>query len=231
MVDALGARIERDARFVADVSHELRSPLTGLVTSVEVLGGRRSELSERGRAALALVETELARFRRTLDDLLELARMDGDRRRDLTDEVEVSTLLRELLSVTGRPADLLDVAPGSEAVVVHADKPALERAVRNLLDNADRHGGGVRRVGMSATDDAVLVCVEDGGPGVPAEDRERVFERFARGSRAARGSLPGAGLGLAIVAETAARHGGSAWCSDGADGAVFTVSLRRDGAR
>lgn len=231
MVDALGARIERDARFVADVSHELRSPLTGLVTSVEVLGGRRTELSERGQAALGLVETELTRFRRTLDDLLELARLDGDRQRDLTDEVVVSTLVRELLVVTGRPAELLDVAPSAEAAVVRADKPALERAVRNLLDNADRHGGGVRRVGVSATDDAVLVRVADGGPGVPPEDRERVFERFARGSRAARGSLPGAGLGLAIVAETAARHGGSAWCSDGDGGAVFTVSLRRDSAR
>jgi signal transduction histidine kinase len=231
MVDALGARIERDARFVADVSHELRSPLTGLVTSVEVLGGRRAELSERGQAVLGLVETELARFRRTLDDLLELARIDGERRRELTDEVVVSTLLRELLAVTGRPADLLNVAPGSEGAVVRADKPALERAVRNLLDNADRHGGGVRRVGLSATDDAVLVRVADGGPGVPAEDRERVFERFARGSRAARGSLPGAGLGLAIVAETAARHGGAAWCEDGTDGAVFALSLSRDGAR
>jgi signal transduction histidine kinase len=230
MVDALGARIERDARFVADVSHELRSPLTGLVTSVEVLGARRAELSDRGQAVLALVETELARFRRTLDDLLELARMDGDRARP-RDPVEVGTLLRELLAVTGRPAGLLDVADGGGTAVVRADKPALERAVRNLLDNADRHGGGVRRVGLTATDDAVLVDVEDGGPGVPPEDRERIFERFARGSRAARGSLPGAGLGLAIVAETAARHGGKAWCADGPEGAVFTLSLPRDGAR
>jgi signal transduction histidine kinase len=227
MVDALGARIERDARFVADVSHELRSPLTGLTTSVELLGARRAELSERGQAALGLVETELARFRRTLDDLLELARMDGNRRDEHTEEVVVSTLLRELLAVTGRPAGLLDVPPGSETAVVRADKPALERAVRNLLDNADRHGGGVRRVGMSATDDDVLVCIEDGGPGVPPEDRERIFERFARGSGARRGSLPGAGLGLAIVAETAARHGGLAWCSAGPRGAVFTLSLPR----
>jgi len=231
MVDALGARIERDARFVADVSHELRSPLTGLVTSVEVLGARRAELSDRGRAALGLVETELARFRRTLDDLLELARMDGDRRSGLADDVEVRTLLRELLAVTGRPAGLLDVPADCEGVVVRADKPALERAVRNLLDNADRHGGGVRRVGMAATRGEVRIQVEDGGPGVPPEDRERIFERFARGSRAGRGSLPGAGLGLAIVAETAARHGGSAWCSAGAEGAVFTLALPRDGVR
>jgi two-component system, OmpR family, sensor histidine kinase MtrB len=70
------------------------------------------------------------------------------------------------------------------------------------------------------------VTVDDAGPGVAAADRERVFERFARGPRAARRSLPGAGLGLAIVAETAARHGGAAWCADGPDGgARFTLSV------
>jgi signal transduction histidine kinase len=84
---------------------------------------------------------------------------------------------------------------------------------------------------MSTAGGDVLICVEDGGPGVPLEDRERIFERFARGSRAARGSLPGAGLGLAIVAETAARHGGRAWCEDGAEGAAFVLSLPRDGVR
>ena len=72
----------------------------------------------------------------------------------------------------------------------------------------------------------MLVTVDDDGPGVAAEDRERIFERFARGARAARRSLPGAGLGLAIVAETAARHGGAAWCSDAPDGgARFSLSL------
>jgi signal transduction histidine kinase len=71
-----------------------------------------------------------------------------------------------------------------------------------------------------------VVTVDDAGAGVPAEDRERIFERFARGARAARGSLPGAGLGLAIVAQTAVRHGGAAWCSQApAGGARFTLSL------
>jgi len=76
MVDALAVRIERDARFVGDVSHELRSPLTGVVTSVEVLAARRAELSPRADQALTLVQGELRRFRQTLDDLLELARID-----------------------------------------------------------------------------------------------------------------------------------------------------------
>ena len=226
MVDALGARIERDARFVADVSHELRSPLTGLVTSVEVVGAHGAELSSRGQQALGLVRTELARFRHALDDLLALARLDGGPRGELTEEVSLGVLTAEVLGVTGRSATVLewDPAGGSQ---VKADKPALQRALTNLLDNADRHGGGVHCVQVAATEEWVLVHVDDAGPGVPEADRQRIFERFARGSRAARGSLPGAGLGLAIVAETAARHGGSASCSDGPAGARFTLALPR----
>ena len=224
MVDALAARIERDARFVGDVSHELRSPLTTLVTSVEVLGGRREELSPRGREALTMVEGELARFRRTLDDLLQLARLDGAAVAESAQPVSLTALVREVMAESGRPAELLDAADEA-GTTVHGDKHSLERAVRNLLDNADRHAGGPSAVRVERRDDAVRVVVDDAGPGVPAEDRERIFERFARGPRAARKSLPGAGLGLAIVAETAARHGGAAWCSDGPDGARFTLSV------
>ncbi len=226
MVDALGARIERDARFVGDVSHELRSPLTTLVTSVSVLGTRRDELSPRSREALALVETELARFRRTLDDLLALARLDSDAADPPADPVDLRELAREVLGRTGRDPVLLVPEDGDAPVTV--DKGRMERAVRNLLDNADRHGGGVRRVEVLVRDDVVLLSVDDAGPGVPAADRERVFERFARGSASARGSLPGAGLGLAIVAETAARAGGSAWVTDGpCGGARFTLAVPR----
>jgi len=225
MVDALAARIERDARFVGDVSHELRSPLTSLVTSVEVLGSRRAELSPRAGQALTLVEGELRRFRRMLDDLLQLARLDGDATAGSGLPVSMTALAREVLAVTGRPGELLEGDPDGETLV-RADKNSLERAVRNLLDNADRHAGGARRVTVQRREDAVVLAVDDAGPGVPLEDRERIFERFARGAGAARRSLPGAGLGLAIVAETAARHGGAAWVADGPDGgARFCLSL------
>jgi two-component system sensor histidine kinase MtrB len=225
MVDALAARIDRDARFVGDVSHELRSPLTTLVTSVEVLAARREELSPRGQQALTFVEGELGRFRRTLDDLLQLARIDGDAALDSARRVSMTELVRELLAHTGRPADLL-VGDPEKDTRVRGDKTSLERAVRNLLDNADRHAGGPCAVHVERRDDAVVVTVDDAGPGVAVEDRERIFERFARGPRAARRSLPGAGLGLAIVAETAARHGGAAWCSDApTGGARFSLSL------
>ncbi|MGY1624145.1 sensor histidine kinase [Geodermatophilus sp. SYSU D00965] len=225
MVDALAARIERDARFVADVSHELRSPLTGVVTAVEVLAARRSELSPRAEQALALVEGELARFRQMLDDLLELARLDGAPPCERSAPVSMTTLVREVLAASGRDAGLLAADPDEETTVV-GDKTGLERAVRNLLDNADRHAGGPCAVYVRRCEDTVVVSVDDAGPGVPPEERERVFERFARGPRAARRSLPGAGLGLAIVAETAARHGGAAWCSTAPEGgARFSLSV------
>jgi two-component system, OmpR family, sensor histidine kinase MtrB len=224
-VDALAARIERDARFVGDVSHELRSPLTSLVTSVEVLAARREQLSPRSREALDLVEQQLARFRATLDDLLELARIDNNPGGEEQPPVALDALVREVLTASGRPPGLLRT-DGTERTVVRGDKLGLERAVRNLLDNADRHAGGACCVRVQHRDDCIVLTVDDAGPGVPHEDRERVFERFVRGPRAARGSLPGAGLGLAIVAETATRHGGAAWCSDAPEGgARFTLSL------
>jgi signal transduction histidine kinase len=227
MVDALAARIERDARFVGDVSHELRSPLTTLVTSVEVLGSRRQELSPRAQQALGLVESELGRFRRTLDDLLQLARLDGAAELDRVRPVSLSALVREVLLRSGIPGENLHAETDADTTV-DGDKTSLERAVRNLLDNAAQHGEGVREVSVEHRDAAVLVTVDDAGPGVAPEDRERIFERFARGPRAARRSSSGAGLGLAIVAETAARHGGAAWCCDApGGGARFTFSVPR----
>jgi two-component system sensor histidine kinase MtrB len=224
MVDALAARIARDARFVGDVSHELRSPLTTLVTSVELLGSRRSELSERSRQTLTLVENELARFRRTIDDLLELARLDSGDGGEPAPAVSLSALAREALA--RRDGEALLRADDDARTLARVDKGRLERALNNLVDNADRHGGGVRAVRVERVGDSVAVSVDDAGPGVPPEDRERIFERFARGSGAARRSLPGAGLGLAIVAETAAQAGGAAWCTASPDGgARFSLSV------
>ncbi|MFP5327509.1 MAG: ATP-binding protein [Acidimicrobiia bacterium] len=225
MVDALTARIDRDARFVGDVSHELRSPLTSLVTSVELLGTRREELSPRSRQALTLIEHELARFRRTLEDLLELSRRDSGAVANSAPPVSVAELVRETLIRSGRDQGLLQ-ADSDDLTAVRVEKGRLERAVLNLLDNADRHAGGVCGVLVERQDGSVVLSVDDAGPGVPLAEQERIFERFARGPGAARGSLPGAGLGLAIVAQTAQQFGGAAWCTASPlGGARFSLSL------
>jgi two-component system, OmpR family, sensor histidine kinase MtrB len=223
MVDALQGRIERDARFAGDVSHELRTPLTTLVASVDILQARRAEMSTRQQQALDLVVAELNRFRRLLDELIELARFDAglsDHRH--AEPTDVYRLLGEALEGSGRPVELLHGIPGA---MVCADKRQLERAFLNLMDNADRYGGGLVAVGVLRYDSCVSVYVDDIGPGVPAADRERVFARFAT-SGGGRGSTRGTGLGLAIVAETATSVGGDVSCVDRpGGGARFVVRL------
>ncbi|TDU83272.1 signal transduction histidine kinase [Kribbella voronezhensis] len=222
MVDTLQQRINRDARLAADVSHELRSPLTTLVGSVDLLNSRRDELSERSQRALDLVTADLQRFRRLLEDLLELARSDGGLDRRLSSVIGLKPLLRQVLDEVGRDQGVLS---GVDDAVVLADKPRLGRLFRNLFENAETHGGGLTAVEITRSGPNVLVFVDDAGPGIQPEDRERLFERFATG-RNKRGSSSGTGLGLALVAETATVHGGTVWCTTSpAGGARFVVRL------
>jgi signal transduction histidine kinase len=224
MVDAVHERIQRDARFAADVSHELRSPLTTLVTSVEVLERRREELSERSRQALDLIARDLSRFQRALEDLLELGRLEAGAVGRLATTVDVRDVVRHALEESGRSGALLTPPTQNDQLLVRVDKRLVNRALVNLFDNADRHGGGLVAVTIHGDGDAVIVGVEDQGPGVDPADRERIFQRFARGG--ARGSRPGAGLGLSLVAETMRAHGGMVWCADRpGGGARFQVRL------
>lgn len=222
MVDALRQRLERDARFAADVSHELRSPLTTLVGSVDLLNARSGELTPRAREILRLVTDELDRFQRLLEGLLDLARGDAGVNHLSFEPTDLATLVAEVLRRSRRPADLLE-ADGE--TLVRGDRQSLERVVRNLLDNADRHGGGAVRVSVTGASADVLLSVDDAGPGIPAGDRDRVFERFATGGGPRR-SGSGSGLGLALVRETARRHGGAVWCAESsAGGARFVLRL------
>ncbi len=226
MVDALDQRIRRDARFAADVGHELRSPLTTLSTSVDVLSARRHELGERGRTALDLVSAEVDRFGRTLEDLIELGRLDAGVESEPSVPVDAAELVRQTLLLTGRSVDVLETEP-ADPVDVRVDKHRMARALVNLLENADRHGDGVVAVRVRRAGGSGFIEVVDHGPGVAVADRERIFERFTRGSGERRGSLPGSGLGLSIVAESVAADGGRVWCAPNADGpgVTFTIAL------
>lgn len=223
MVDALHERIERDARFTADVSHELRSPLTTLMTSVQVMQHRRDDLPDRSRQALDLVTGELARFRTVLEDLLELGRLDAGTSGQARALVDADELVRHALTMSGRAPALLSPG-GTSRPVVHVDKQQLNRALVNLFDNADLHGNGLTRVQVRSAGRSVLIDVDDAGTGVASDERGRIFERFVRGG--SRGSRPGAGLGLSLVAETVRGHGGSVTCTGSpAGGARFTLRL------
>jgi len=228
MVEALDERIQRDARFAADLGHELRSPLTALVASVQVIERRRDELSPRTQRALNLVSSELDRFQQTLEDLLELGRLDAGVRSQVFSEVDAGELVRVSLEQSRHDPSLLRVVTtddGSAAdLTVRVDKQQLGRALVNLFDNADRHAGGVRAVTVQRIRDRIRIDVDDRGDGVPEPDRERIFERFVRAG--SRGSLPGSGLGLSIVAETASSLGGRVWYEDApGGGARFSVEL------
>jgi signal transduction histidine kinase len=222
MVEALDERIRRDARFAADVSHELRSPVTTLLTSVEVLAAQQADLPERSQQSIALVGTEVRRLHRSLEHLLELGRLDaGVAVRDAT-VLDLRELVTNALAQSHRSISL----GGDERrrAMVLADKQLLHRALVNLFDNADQHGSGLAAVSVEVTGGCAQVYVVDHGKGVAEEERERIFERFARSG--ARGSSPGSGLGLSLVAETARAHKGVVWCEGSpGGGATFVIRL------
>jgi len=233
MADALQARIERDARFASDVSHELRSPLTTLATTVGVLASRRDELPERSRAALDLLTADVERFQRLVEDLLEISRYDAGVADLHLEEVRLTELVtRAVASVGGPPVEL---GPGAMAdgLEVQADKRRMTQVIKNLVENAARYGGGATRVIVDAGHYVARVAVDDEGPGVASGEREAIFERFFRGSAAGqrRGGGQGSGLGLSLVSEHVRLHGGRVWVEDNPAGAgarfVVEIPLQR----
>lgn len=222
MVDSLQRRIDREHRLVGDVSHELRTPLTTLTTSVGVMVRHEDELPERSRRALGLVRAELDHLRRLLDDLLALARAEARIHRADAEPLSVRELLTHTLKELHYQPDLLTV---SADATVTGRKIELERALANLLENAERHGGGAVAITAAPVGDDVVITVDDAGPGVAPEDRERIFDRFVTVRRTRR-SGSGTGIGLALVAETIAAHGGNVVCSDRpGGGARFVVTM------
>ncbi len=230
MADAVQARIEREARFASDVSHELRSPITALAAAAEVMHSRRGELPERTQQALEVVVGQVRRFDAMVLDLLELSRIDAGATDLHTEEVEIEELCRRVAARNGFPHLPVEVGWRAPRTAV-VDKLRFERILANLLENAVHHGGGPVRISIERGNGShLLVAVEDSGPGVARGERVRIFERFARGS-AARHRV-GTGLGLALVAEHAHAQGGEAWAEDRpGGGARFVVQVPAGASR
>ncbi|SEQ87174.1 Signal transduction histidine kinase [Lentzea xinjiangensis] len=224
--DELEQRALRDARFASDVSHDLRSPLTTMLNAAEVLRRRRAEIPGTAGRATDLLTSEVDMFSRVVVDLLDISRSDQQSDERSLEPVDLAGLVRNVLA-TRSDAVSPEVQVDSSAPLVHADRRRLDRVVNNLLDNAERHAGGTVRVAVLRRDGQVRLEVDERGPGVPAELRERIFERFARGTQAgSRGADSGSGLGLALVAEHVRRHGGRAWVQDRpGGGARFVVEV------
>jgi signal transduction histidine kinase len=224
MLERLEQGQARQRRFVADASHELRSPVASIRQHAEV-----AQAHPEGTTLGALAETVAAenlRVERLVDDLLLLTRADEhtlqlqQRPVDLDDLVfEEALRLRE--STTLR-VDTTRVSAGR----VSGDRSALWRALRNLGDNAVRHAASRVAFSLDEQDGAVVLEVDDDGPGIATADRQRVFERFVRLDDARARDVGGSGLGLAIVAEVVgAHHGTISIGHSGLGGARFQVRL------
>lgn len=224
MADAVQTRIEREARFASDVSHELRSPITALTAAVEVLDGRRDDLPDRTQQALDVVVGQVRRFDAMVMDLLELSRIDAGSTELHREDVNLRELIPRIAQRYGFGEVPIEIAESVPAQV-RIDKLRFERILANLLENARAHAGAPVRVAVDVRGRrGMVLVVDDAGPGVARGERSRIFERFARGS-AARHRV-GTGLGLALVAEHAHAHGGEAWVDDRpGGGARFMVSF------
>ncbi len=229
MAANLEERIERDAQFASDVSHELRSPLMTIMASVEVLNSRRDDLPERQQVALDLLTSDLERFRQLVGDLLEISRYDVGAQSLDVDEFGITEFVRRVAAESEHSTIPVQADPELETTIVAADKRRLARVIANLLDNARYYAGGATGIDLTVFGDTIEIAVEDAGPGVPEDERSVIFARFARGSEGGRrGAGTGTGLGLALAAEHARLHGGRIRVDDrpdGENGARFVVSL------
>ena len=232
MAGALQERVERDARFASEVSHELRSPLMTLTASVEVLETRRDELSDRARTAVDLLSSDLDRFKQLVEDLLEISRFDVGTARLELEEINLVEFVRQ---ATARASDTpipITYDPAMGHTYVWADKRRLARVVSNLIDNAAKYGDGATVIEVADLGESMQIAVEDNGPGVPPHERIVIFDRFSRGGAGGRrGSDSGVGLGLSLVTEHVHLHGGRVWVedrTDGNQGARFVVELPID---
>ncbi|MFG1633979.1 sensor histidine kinase [Pseudonocardia alni] len=212
-------------RFVADASHELRSPLATVSTGLELLGAGMPEASA-DRATVDVLRGEASRLTGLVENLLFLARADERGiapRREEVDLDEIADAERERPSAETAVA----VRVTSEPVRVVGDRGQLVRVLRNLVDNAKRHASSTVAVSVRAEGDLAVIEVDDDGNGVAEADRARVFERFVRLDEARSRGDGGSGLGLAIVAELVAAHGGTVEAASSPElgGARFRVTV------
>jgi signal transduction histidine kinase len=221
------ARLEdsaaRQRRFVADASHELRSPLTAIRTGLEV------GLSHPDRAPWPEIASRAVRQSQRLEqliaELLVLARADAGQL-GARQPVDLAALLADLRSATPAPGISIDVFVPSGTVTT-GNPEDLSRMFRNLLDNAVRYARHRVLITSAAGPDGIVVEIADDGPGIPASERERVFSRFVRLDASREHASGSAGLGLAIAREIATAHGATIVLTDAVAGgtrAIVTMS-------
>jgi hypothetical protein len=232
---------EEKTNFVSAVSHELRSPLASLRLLSEALAEGRAEDPAKRREYAAFLVQETRRLGTLVENVLDFSRIEQGRKEYVPEPIHLPRLVRETVRILApvaadRDADLrVEVTPEGEGFEVSADAAAVQQALLNLVDNALKHApaGSAVEVRLERGTDPkrpVLLSVRDAGPGIPAEDHERIFERFYRRGSELRRETQGVGLGLAIVRHVVEGHGGRVWVeSEPGRGAVFCVELPVEG--
>ena len=231
--NALLARLDKSMsaqrQFMADASHELRTPVSVTRTAAQVMLGREQRSEQEYRESLAIVAEQAARLTRMVDDMFLLARAEAQGRPLEATPIYLDELVGECTRAVRVLADARGVevrTNGAREVGIVGDENLLRQLVINLLENAVSHTppGGKVSVELETHNGDVAIAVTDSGPGVPHEDRDRIFERFVRLARS--GAHTGAGLGLPIARWIAEQHGGRLTLESSApDGARFVVSL------
>lgn len=220
MLGRLESASLRQRAFVSDAAHELRSPIAALRTQLEVSLAHPELVDAAETSRDALYEVE--RMGRLVDDLLVLARLD-ETDRDMTRQtVDLQQLAADAATHTPNPRVPITIVDG-KPTDVHGDERALNRVLRNLIDNAVRHATSTVTVRVERYASTVELTVADDGPGVPAADRSRIFERFARLDDARGRDAGGTGLGLSIVREIVRAHHGRVLVEDARPGARFVI--------
>jgi len=228
--EAAAGRLQSD--FVSAVSHEFRSPLTTLRQLTELLAHGRIHDESRRRLYFDVLQKETTRLHQLVEDLLDFGRMDAGRRQYRLEPLDFAELVRDgIEQYQTEPtcnAHKIEFVSDETPLVVNADREALRRVVRNLLENAVKYSPESPTVWVETgcEESAAVLRVRDQGIGIPPEERSRIFEKFVRGEGAKRACIQGTGIGLAMVKEIVRVHHGEVdLSSEVGRGSTFRVRL------
>jgi two-component system OmpR family sensor kinase len=225
LLDRLAASLRRERRFSAELSHELRTPLAGLLAESEVALRRRRE-PEEYRQTLELIHESADQLSRTVDALVAAARYEAGGDRGTADAESIASGATAACTGLAQERQIeVEVAQPAQPVRVGVDSDLAERILQPVLENACRYATSRVRVAISRADTGVVYAIEDDGPGVSAEERERIFEPGVRGAAAGVNGTSGAGLGLSLARRLARSVDGEVEAGAASEGGRFVVRL------
>jgi len=218
--------------FVSGVSHEFRTPLTQIMVFAELLEHEKLTTDEERRRALSVIDREARRLTHLVENVLRFARLRRvDASPPMVEPIDVGTVVQEVLDAfepLARPRSVQLAAEVGPNCRLRGNRTAIHQMLTNLLDNALKYGPDGQTVTVRARrmNGSVRIEVEDQGPGIPPSERERIWAPYRRLDKDVAGDVRGSGIGLAVVADLAARQGGRAWVEDGVGrGGRFIVEL------